>query len=205
MSFKGFYRDILSANDTIIRDAGWNSNSIADDYGKFLAALMKKEFDQPVGIEFIAVGGSTNPAMHNSTSFSDRVKTYFDTVYNPTKQFDPSGAGDNWLWVKQIGANNVIYTEDGSTMAPGIADKLKITVDFEEQEPAFDQANPDADKYFTFNEFALVGVPQRNDNTYDTSKLFLINYVNHKDITKVGSMKLTRTLVLNFPKNVIGG
>ena len=42
MEIKGEYRDILRRNNAAIIDTGWRSNTIADDFGRFLAALMKK-------------------------------------------------------------------------------------------------------------------------------------------------------------------
>ncbi len=37
-------------------DTGWHANTIEPDFGKLLAAVMKKENNEFVGIEYIAVG-----------------------------------------------------------------------------------------------------------------------------------------------------
>ena len=62
MNIEGKYRDILSRNGATLRDTGWKSNTIVADYGRFLAALMKKDYEGQGGIEYMAVGGSDKGA-----------------------------------------------------------------------------------------------------------------------------------------------
>jgi hypothetical protein len=73
MKIKGEYRDILSRNGEVIVDTGWQSNVIVADYGRFLAALMKKDFKQTVGIDYMAVGSGSG----NDKDFKNQVEEFF--------------------------------------------------------------------------------------------------------------------------------
>jgi hypothetical protein len=72
MKIKGEYRDILSKNGEVIVDTGWLSNVIVADYGRFLAALMKKDFNGQVGIDYMAVGSGSK----DDVEFKSRVKSF---------------------------------------------------------------------------------------------------------------------------------
>lgn len=176
MKIKGIYRDVLMKNDELIEDRGWKSNEIVEDYGVFLAALMKKDLND-VGIEYMAVGGGSEGA----ASFKERVTSFFK-----------SESTDIWVWAKEIDAvNDIKYLdEDGKEIADTTikTNKLKIDVEFSKDEPS-------SDKTLVFKEFALLGI----DNSHDTDTMFLINYVNHGEITKDTNMVLTRTVNLTFP------
>jgi hypothetical protein len=73
MRIKGEYRDVLSKDGEVIKDTGWKSNVIVEDYGRFLAALMKKDFEGLVGIEYMAVGGGSE----NYVEFKEKVEEFF--------------------------------------------------------------------------------------------------------------------------------
>ena len=74
MKIKGDYRDVLSSNGTVIKDTCWQSNVIVEDYGRFLAALMKKDFEQTVGIDYMAVGSGSGGEY---AVFKNKVKEFF--------------------------------------------------------------------------------------------------------------------------------
>lgn len=176
MNIKGIYRDVLINNGEVIEDRGWNSNEIVEDYGVFLAALMKKDL-KDIGIEYMTVGGGSDGA----ASFKERVISFFKKE-----------STDIWVWAKKIDAvKDIKYLdEDDKEIAdPTIkTNKLKIVVEFSKDEPSSDET-------LVFKEFALLGI----DSLLNTDTMFLINYVNHGEITKNTNMVLTRTVNLTFP------
>jgi hypothetical protein len=184
MNIKGEYRDVLSRNGKVIADTGWKSNTIVDDYGRFLAALMKKDFgDKVVGIDYMAVGSGSA----NSAAFKENVIEFFksgklDQPYKPTPE--------DWVWANKIEAGTMIryLDEKGNVIVDPnkITNKLEIKVKFGETEPSGDTLE--------FREFALLGIDKSNPDM-----MFFINYVDHGLITKDPSMELTRTIELTFP------
>ncbi|MCK4734853.1 MAG: hypothetical protein KAT65_20530 [Methanophagales archaeon] len=192
MNIKGEYRDVLSRNGTVIVDTRWKSNEIVDDYGRFLAALMKKAFEQKVGIEYIAVGSGSD---NDCAVFKAKVEKFFDEWYNTGKTGHLKG--DNyWVWAKKIDVDNIIYLDDEGKEVrdPDIfTNRLKIDVKFKKEEPSEDT--------LVFKEFALRGIDKKDkkDDKSNTEKLFFINYVDHGRITKDKSTELTRSIKLTFP------
>lgn len=184
MNIKGEYRDVLSRNGKVIVDTGWKSNTIVDDYGRFLAALMKKDFgDKVVGIDYMAVGSGSA----NSAAFKENVIKFFksgklDQPYKPTPE--------DWVWANKIEADTMIryLDEKGNVIVDPneITNKLEIKVKFGETEPSVDTLE--------FREFALLGIDKSNPDM-----MFFINHVDHGLITKDPSMELTRTIELTFP------
>lgn len=183
MKIKGEYRDVITKSGELIKDSGWKSNSIAVDYGRFLAALMKKEFEVPIGIEYIAVGSSGTG--HDFTTFREKVVEYF----NDFNEDQPPEPGPTWVWAKKIDLENIKYLNESDEEVDPVTNKLKIEVTIGENEPS--------EETFDFFEFALVGISEE----LDTGKMFFINYVNHGQISKDNSMKLDRTIKLTFPIN----
>ena len=59
-------------------DTGWQANTIVPDFGKLLAALMKKENNEFVGIEYIAVG-----KQESKTAFLSSVIDFFNRHPDP--------------------------------------------------------------------------------------------------------------------------
>jgi hypothetical protein len=51
LKIEGAYRDELYSDDGVVVDSGWRSNAIVADFGRFLAALMKRDFVEKVGID----------------------------------------------------------------------------------------------------------------------------------------------------------
>ena len=178
MNIKGEYRDILSRNGDMLMDTGWKSNTIVADYGRFLAALMKKDFEgQAVGIEYMAVGGGSEGA----AKFKGRVERFFDREPKPE---------DEWVWAKKIDADSMIYLDERDNDVSDPTNKLAITVEFGQNEPSGDTSK--------LKEFALLGIYE-DSGTFNTEKMFFINYVSHGLITKYADAKLDRTIILPFP------
>jgi hypothetical protein len=188
MNIKGEYRDVLSINGEVIEDTCWKSNDIVEDYGRFLAALMKKDFEQKVGIEYMAVGSGSK----DDAEFRDKVKKFFD--WRNEGKSGPLEDENYWTWAKEIDVDEIKYLDEAGkeVVDPDkITNKLKIDVKFEEGEPSGD--------ILVFKEFALLGIDKNPDDTFDTKKMFFINYVGHERITKDKSMELTRSIKLRFP------
>lgn len=187
MEIKGEYRDILRRNNAAIIDTGWRSNTIADDFGRFLAALMKKDINPAAraGIDYIAVGsGGNKPA-----EFKKRVVALFNRpggVSGEPLEIPEKG----WIWAKPIDASRLEYLDSSDRESPSITNRIKVDIEFEENEPT--------QSAWDFEEFGLIGVDKGPDGRPDPDKLFLINYVSHGKISKVQSMTLTRTIVLKF-------
>jgi len=182
MIIKGEYRDILSRNGDILVGTGWNSNTIVADYGRFLAALMKKDFEgQAVGIEYMAVGSGSEDG---ASEFKERVEKFFKGELT----------GDEWVWAKKIHPDDMTYLDkDGNEISdPKIrTNKLQIDVTFAKDEPPGGASD--------LKEFALLGIYEGSGRTFDTSRMFFVNYVGHGLITKEESAELTRTVILTFP------
>lgn len=180
MNIKGEYRDVLIKKGTVIEDRGWRSNSITEDYGRFLAALMKKEVTD-MGIEYIAVGSGSE----NVDSFKTNAANYFnkDKVKPENKNY--------WIWAKKIKPEKIIYLDKDDNATDIITNKLQIDITIEKSEPT--------NETLIFEQFALLGIGKKGNNSFDTDKMFLINYVDHGPITKDVSMELERTIKLTFP------
>ena len=190
---KGEYRDVIVKKGKLVRDSGWKSNTIVPDYGRFLAALMKKEFnEQSIGIEYLAVGnwGTGN----DPAAFRDLLCNYFKWLNAPDHiengKFLPYVETDRWVWAKPV-EDMEYLNEDDVEVLEEITNKLKIEVIIKEDEPS--------QETFDFKEFALLGITK--NGTFNTNHLFLINYVCHGQITKDNTMALTRTIRLTFPIN----
>ncbi len=199
----GEYNDELRHHNKLILKTGWRSNFIQPDFGRFLAALLKKDFKERIGIEYMVVGGhvDSNAPHHDDVGdngFRDRMREYFGTTPPP-----PSGSQDQLLPVKQVAAGkywicaarlfaeNIEY--DFSDPAAGIPNKLRITFTFQQNAPT---------GTYCFEEFSLVGIEPNADNTsFNLSKLFAINYVSHGKYIKDNNVSLERTINLSFPPN----
>jgi len=182
MKIKGEYRDVLSRNGGVIADTGWKSNTIVEDYGRFLAALMKKDFKEQVGIEYMAVGSGSD---NNSAVFRGKVAEFFNWLNEGNS--GPIKGRDYWAWAKKIDGGKIKYRDDQGK----VTNKLKLEVIVEKKEPS--------EETLVFKEFALLGIDKNSDGTFDTNKMFFINYVEHGPIAKDKEMEFTRNIKLTFP------
>ena len=198
MNIKGKYRDVLigSKSHSLLMDPGWQSNNIVPDYGRFLAALMKKDLPGldylPMGIDYIAVGNDSS----DLESFKSMISDYFNKDKNKDfpAPYRPDPNKDPWVWAKEIQASNINYLDEKGKSTRQITDQLKIDITFAENEPG--------QGTFIFTRFALLGIQRKMNGKnieYNTYHMFLINFVHHGEISKDNSMKLNRTIKLTFP------
>jgi hypothetical protein len=174
--------------------------TISEDYGKLLAALMKKDLNKMVGIDFIAVGRSKG----NEEDFKSRVRSFFEKAVNDKffdtaegkKQMEWKEGGETyWSWVKKISPADIKYMDKDDAEIKDIANKILISASF----GSGDKSEPQSDGPLVFQEFALLGIDRNNDDSFRTDRLFFIDYIKHDPITKDREMKLTRDIVLEFP------
>lgn len=182
MKIRGKFRDILMQGKDIILDSGWRSNEIVSDLGRFLAALMKKQFDNVVGIEYIAVGDGSK----DLGEFKKNVSDYFDSTSttNPLKRPLKLSSGDGWVWAKKIDKEDMLFL--GQQSADEITNKIQVSVNFFENEPSGETLN--------FTQFGLLGISES-----DKKRMFFLNYKTHDPIPKNKEMTLSRTVMLEFP------
>jgi len=194
MKIRGEFRDVLSRNGEIIEDRGWRSNTIVAEFGNFLAAVMKKDFqdkDLPrkaVGIEYMAVGSKSKTV----DEFRKRVENFFSDLNEGSDPAKPRGdQGDPWIWIKKIEDGEITYLNASDNQ---VTNMLQINVDFSENEPKSDQP-------MRFEEFALLGILEKSDGEFVKDRMFFINHAKHGLIEKTASMTITRTVNLTFPIN----
>ena len=183
VNIKGEFHDVLRKYGKVIEDRGWWSNTIVKDYGKFLAALMKKEESmEGVGIEYMAVGGGMDA---DEDRFKEYVKEYFKPPAKTNQE--PHWEGDYWVYAKKIIPGNINYLpSDEETIEVGeITNILQIDVTFAKREPAGENLE--------FRHFALLGI----NKSYET--MFFVNFVDHGVITKDTNTELIRKVILTFP------
>jgi len=184
LKIEGMYRDRLYSDDGVVFESGWKSNAIVADFGKFLAALMKRDFGKMVGIEYMAFGGGNG----SDAKFKGCVKSFFDSKKELPYMADDDG---RWAWAKRIDDSDMEYLDKDDQIVTGeVTNRLKIEVFIDKAKPVTET--------LVYEEFALLGIDESSGGP-DTGKMFFVDYVNHKPITKDASMKLTRTIVLTFP------
>jgi hypothetical protein len=188
MIIKGQYRDVIIRRGKVLQDRGWKSNTIVPDYGRFLAALMKKDFHRPpVGIEYIAVGSGSR----DDVEFRDKVTGYFHWLNDDPAHIGPLTTGNNWVWAKKIEPGEIEYLDDSENMVTDVTNRIRLEVKFLQNEPN--------DSTLNFQEFAILGIDKNQEGKFVTARMFLVNYVAHGPITKDSSMELSRTIKLEFP------
>ncbi len=187
MNIKGQYRDVITKNNEVLKDYGWRYNTIVADYGRFLAALMKKDFLAPVGIEYLAVGSGSL----DNEAFRNKMIGYFEWLNENETHTGPLIQDNTWVWAKKIETANIKYLDTAGIMTGEVTNRLEIEVKIAQNEPTAVTLG--------FQEFALLGIDRGTNGEFDTSKLFLVNYVIHGPITKDKDMELSRTIKLIFP------
>jgi hypothetical protein len=186
MKINGQFRDVITGPNGEVTDKGWLSNTIVKDYGRFLAALMKRDFTAVTGIDYIAVG--------NIKQDYETFKTKIIAFFTEGKLDKPLWFNDEqWVWAKKIQPGEMRYLKENGGESLPATDTLQIDIVFGENEPQ---------DTLIFKEFSLLGADDKKTGGLpDTSKMFFINYVTHGPITKDKRMVLTRTVKLTFPIN----
>jgi hypothetical protein len=187
MIIKGRYRDVLIRNGRVLQDRGCQSNTIVPDYGRFLAALMKKDFCASVGLEYLAVGSGSQ----DNEAFKNKMIGFFEWLNQAETNTGPLIKDNAWAWVKTIEPSSIKYLDSAGIMTQEITNCLEIEVKIAQGEPT--------DSTLSFEEFALLGIDKDQQGKFDTGRMFLVNYVSHGTITKDKDMELSRTIKLLFP------
>ncbi|GEM_PF-919235 len=191
---KGEYRDVISRHGVPLEDRGWRSNSIVADFGLFLAALLKKQYSSPVGLEYLAVGegAQEGSVSQRATAFKARVETFFDNITGPSDLDYYQEVDGKWVWAKMIKGSDISYIDEEENPTNDVTNTLQIIVDIEAGTP-LKRGSGEAET-LKFTEFALLGIKETDSDT-----LRMVNYVSHGVIEKDTSMKLTREIRLKFP------
>ena len=200
-NMSGKFRDVIRAGNKVIEDSGWRFNSINEDFGKFLAALLKGGKDGITSWEFyIAIGKTSNDNSSERTeTFRNNIISFFG---EPNKPY--VDAKKNWAWAKKITPDMIVYLLPDGTSSNSITNKLRIVVNFE-------LAEPDSSTW-ELTEFSLLAKVEKpvsstreltefSSSTKVEIGIYLMNYAIHGTITKSNSMNLDRTVVLTFPLN----
>lgn len=185
MKVKGYFSDVLRREGKRIWHSGWRPNTILVDYGRFLAALMKKAFNSVVGIEYIVVGSGSD----SHADFMGKTTAYFDWLNQG--HAGPYTEGGGWIWAKKITSPDIKFLDTDGLEVDEVTHLLRIAVTLEEIEPTA--------ATYDFREFGLVGIDLDPEGHFDTNRLFFINHVSHGQITKDQRMELSRTIKLTFP------
>lgn len=182
MKVYGKYRDVLIEGEQVLEDRGWMSNTITEDFGKFLAATIKGDWREWKLMIAVGKGSVTNPSPKKEEdirAFRENIKKFLDQGGK-----NPIRWGENWVWAKEIEQKDVKYIDESGKASANPTNRLQISVVFAEKEPADDQ--------FLFEEFSVMGA--KKDNS-----IFLMNCVKHAGISKNKNMRLERTIVFKFP------
>lgn len=160
---------------------------IDEDYGKLLAAIMKKDFSRMTSIDYIAVGGG---GAAGQADFKKDVKTLFASLKDDPKaplKLD----GTRWVWAKRIDSDrDISYLDEKDQVIKEITRKIRVEVSFDKGVPSSET--------LSFSRFALIAIDFK-DSVFNVEKMFFVDYVAHDPITKDESTKLVRDIVLDFP------
>ena len=181
MTMSGKFRDVMRIGSEVIEDRGWRSNAINEDFGRFLAAVLKKDNGITGWVLYIAIGKTTNPDISERTAtFKNNIGSFFA---DPTKPYEDGSR--NWAWAKEITPDMMEYLTSDGDSSNSITNKLKIDVKFGSNEPS--------SSTWELTEFSLL--------TKVETGIYLINYAMHGTISKSSSMTHERTIILSFPLN----
>jgi hypothetical protein len=189
MEIKGEYRDILTENGEAVADMGWRSNTIVSDFGRFLAALMKRDFNSNVlersGADYIAFGSGSATDEEFKSRVVELLKKIPD-LSQPLKSLTP----EYWVWAKKIDKSSIKYLDSNQEVSQNPTNSIRLEVVVEENEPPNETLN--------FKEFGLFGVDRKDDGSPNPDRIYFINRVSHESIGKTPTVKLSRTIVLKF-------
>ncbi|MGV8174349.1 MAG: hypothetical protein ACP5OU_01455 [Methanothrix sp.] len=161
--------------------------AIDEDYGKLLAALMKKDFSTVTGIDFIAVGGGGTASQ---VEFKKDVKTFFKEWKGDQGALLKLDGG-RWVWAKRIAPDKEIsYLDDGDKVVKTVTRKIRVEVSFDKGVPSNESLD--------FSRFALLAIDFK-DGLFNPEMMFFVDYVSHDPITKDETTKLVRDIVIDFP------
>jgi hypothetical protein len=178
---RGQFRDIIVLDEHNVFDSGWRSNSIADDYGKFLAAQMRGDYNGRIKYLAIGGGGADGTPEERASSFKNKIIQFFKEGKK-----EPNGVVD-WVWAKEIDSKNIDYIDENSNAVKENTNRLQVRVELKKDEPKAETA-------LQLTEFGLLICPDNDDAIY------LLNYVSHAPIGKTKDMTLDRTIELTFGK-----
>ena len=183
MKVYGKYRDVLIEGEQVLEDRGWMSNTITEDFGKFLAATIKgdwRAWDLEIAVGKGSVIYPSPKKEEDIRDFRENIKKFLDS-----QRTDPYKWGEkNWVWAKKIEPKDVNYIDESGKPSANPTNRLQISVVFAEKEPDNGQ--------FLFEEFSVMGVNQ-------DKSILLMNCVKHPGISKNINMRLERTIIFKFP------
>lgn len=161
--------------------------AIDEDYGKLLAALMKKDFFRMAGIDFIAVGGG---GAAGQAEFKKDVKALFKGLKDdPAVPLKPEGG--RWVWAKRIVPEEISYLDEQDKVVKTVTRKIRVEVSFDKGVPSIESLD--------FSRFALLAIDSFKDGSFNPEMMFFVDYVTHDPITKDETTKLVRDIVIDFP------
>ena len=189
MEIKGEYRDILTENGEAVAHMGWRSNTIVSDFGRFLAALMKRDFNSQVlersGADYIAFGSGSATDEEFKSRVIELLKKIPD-LGQPLKSTTPK----YWVWAKKIDKSSIKYLDSNQLESQNPTNIIRLEVVVEENEPP--------NETLDFKEFGLFGVDRKDDGSPNPDRIYFINRVSHESIGKTPTVKLSRTIVLKL-------
>jgi hypothetical protein len=189
MKITGEYRDVLTSNGAVVVDMGWRSNAIVNDFGRFLAALMKRDFNINVkdrsGIDYIAFGSGSATDDEFKSRIIEFLKKYPD-LSKPLRSDSPK----YWVWAKQIDKSSMKYLDASQVESQNPTNVIRIEVVVGENEPPQETLD--------IKEFGLFGMDRQDNGSPRLDRVFFVNYINHEMIGKTPDMILNRTIVLKF-------
>jgi hypothetical protein len=162
--------------------------AIDEDYGKLLAALMKKDFSKMTGIDFIAVGGG---GAAGQVEFKKDVKALFKELKDDHAAVLKKLEGGRWVWAKRIAAEEISYLDEQDKVVKTVTRKIRVEVSFDKGVPSIESLD--------FSRFALLAIDSFNDGSFNPEMMFFVDYVSHDPITKDETTKLVRDIVIDFP------
>jgi hypothetical protein len=158
--------------------------AIDEDYGKLLAALMKKDFIKMTGIDFIAVGGG---GAAGQAEFKKDVKALFKELKDAPLKLE----GGRWVWAKRILPEEISYLDEQDKVVKTVTRKIRVEVSFDKGVPPKESLD--------FSRFALLAIDSPKEGLFNPEMMFFIDYVTHDPITKDETTKLVRDIVIDFP------
>jgi hypothetical protein len=162
--------------------------AIDEDYGKLLAALMKKDFSKMTGIDFIAVGGG---GAGGQAEFKKDVKALFKGLKDDDHAAPLKLEGSRWVWAKRIVPEDISYLDEQDKVVKTVTRKIRVEVSFDKGVPSNESLD--------FSRFALLAIDSFKDGSFNPEMMFFVDYVTHDPITKDVTTKLVRDIVIDFP------